>query len=167
MSRLNSDIFSLEETFLPWLEKTTSAMIPLLHPPIPKGYQAAPITALPQPLYRLESVTSATIIPVATSNGTPTIDEKKVETFIQDDDDVLQPGWTWTTLKKNKRVTAEGWFQDVREIDLQLEQPVEFVPVVCLLCSRNAYFACTGMSRDLSAHSSRKPPKTKFRRFSP
>lgn len=141
-------------------------MIPLLHPPIPKGHQAPPITVLPQPLYRLESVTSATIIPVATLNGTPSIDEKKVETFIEDDDDVLQPGWVWTTLKKNKRVTAEEWFQDVREIDLQLEQPVEFVPAVYLLCSRNAHFAYTGMSRDLSAHLSRRPLKRKFRRFS-
>lgn len=114
-------------------------MIPLLHPPVPKEYQAPPITALPRPLYRLENVTSATTLPVATSNGTPAIDEKKVKTSIEDDDDVLQPGWTWTTLKKNKRVTAEGWFQDVREIDLELEQPVEYVLV--LLCSRNAYFA--------------------------
>ncbi|KAJ9116945.1 hypothetical protein QFC22_004603 [Naganishia vaughanmartiniae] len=40
-------------------------------------------------------------------------------------DDVLEPGWVWTRLARNKRVTDEGWFQDVREIHLQLEQALE------------------------------------------
>lgn len=102
-------------------------MIPLLHPPVPEEYQAPPIISLPRPLYQLQNVTSTTTIPVATSDGTATMDEKKVKTSIQDSDDVLEPGWVWTTLKQNKRVTAEGWFQDVREIDLELEQPIEYV----------------------------------------
>ncbi|GHJ86425.1 hypothetical protein NliqN6_2827 [Naganishia liquefaciens] len=118
----------LEETFLPWLEKTMSAMIPLLHPPVSKEIQAPPIVALPQPLYRLENVDSAATIHVASSHGTPASDGKKVKASIEDDDDVLQPGWLWTTLKTNKRVTAEGWFQDVREIDLNLEPPVAYDP---------------------------------------
>lgn len=34
------------------------------------------------------------------------------------------PDWGWATLTKNKRVTAEGWFQDVREFELELESGV-------------------------------------------
>lgn len=117
----------LEETFVPWLERTTAAMIPLLHPPISREYQAPPIIALPQPLYRLENVTSAATIPVSTSDGTATAHKKQVKASFQDGDDVLEPGWVWTTLKRNKRVTAEGWFQDVREIELELEEPFEYV----------------------------------------
>lgn len=31
--------------------------------------------------------------------------------------------WVWATLLKNERVTKEGWWQDVREIELDFEDP--------------------------------------------
>lgn len=120
----------LEETFLPWLERTTSAMLPLLHPSPPISFKVLPITALPRPLYRLEKVTPTATVSVSTSAGHATTDKKQVGDCLEDGDDVLEPGWVWTKLKRNKRVTTEGWFQDVREIHLELEQPLECV-VVC------------------------------------
>ncbi|KAJ9101001.1 hypothetical protein QFC20_005285 [Naganishia adeliensis] len=118
----------LEETFLPWLERTTGAMLPLLDPPPPITFKPAPITALPPPLYYLDMVTPSTTLSVANSNGHVTAEKKQVGDSLEDGDDVLEPGWVWTRLKRNKRVTAEGWFQDVREIHLEMEQPLEYAP---------------------------------------
>jgi sulfite reductase alpha subunit-like flavoprotein len=36
--------------------------------------------------------------------------------------ELLKPhDWTWSTLAKNTRITAKDWWQDVREIELDLE----------------------------------------------
>lgn len=114
---------------MPWLERTTGAMLPLLDPPPPITFKPAPITALPPPLYYLDMVTPSTTLSVANSNGHVTAEKKQVGDSLEDGDDVLEPGWMWTRLKRNKTVTAEGWFQDVREIHLEMEQPLECVEV--------------------------------------
>lgn len=103
------------------------AMLPLLDPPPPITLKPAPITALPPPLYHLDMVPPSTTLSVTDSNGHATAETKQVGDSLEDDDDVLEPGWLWTKLKRNKRVTAEGWFQDVREIQLEMEQPLEYV----------------------------------------
>jgi hypothetical protein len=102
-------------------------MLPLLDPLPPITLNPAPITALPSPLYHLDMVPPSTTLPVTDSNGQATAETKQVGDSLEDDDDVLEPGWVWTRLKRNKRVTAEAWFQDVREIQLEMEQPLEYV----------------------------------------
>ena len=42
-------------------------------------------------------------------------------------DDTKPSDWTWARLTRNHRVTAEGWWQDVREIELEFEDPSMYV----------------------------------------
>lgn len=103
------------------------AMLPLLDPPPPATFNASPITALPSPLYHLDMVNTSTTLAAAPTNGEATAEKKQVGDSLDHGDDVLEPGWVWTKLRRNKRVTAEGWFQDVREVHLDLEQASECV----------------------------------------
>ena len=39
--------------------------------------------------------------------------------------DLCKPdNWAWATLKKNQRVTRADWWQDVREIELEMDDKV-------------------------------------------
>jgi len=40
---------------------------------------------------------------------------------MNEESDALEPGWKWAKLRRNTRVTDADWWQDVREIDLDLE----------------------------------------------
>ncbi|KAJ9113897.1 hypothetical protein QFC19_000091 [Naganishia cerealis] len=113
-----------EETFLPWLDRTTSAMLPMLHPPPPATLQVPPTTSLPPPLYRICKVSHTASVPSVKGNGVHD-SQKNMGESLSSGDDELEPGWIWTRLGWNKRVTDEGWFQDVREIHLELEQALE------------------------------------------
>jgi hypothetical protein len=42
---------------------------------------------------------------------------------LRDRQEVMEEGTTWARLRKNKRVTPEDWWQDVREIELEIEDP--------------------------------------------
>jgi hypothetical protein len=117
------------------------AMLPLLDPPPPPSFTPLPVTSLPPPLYHLDIVATSTTLAVRAPNGDATAENKQVGDSLDDGDDVLEPGWVWTRLKRNKRVTAEGWFQDVREIHLELEQALECVDsrrsrTCAYMCSR-------------------------------
>jgi len=102
-----SYLFRIEETFLPWLNRTVDTILPLLTP------QATPFepysrTDLPPPLYQLKFLEDA---PQGSTSASQ----------INDESDALEPGWKWAKLRRNTRVTDGDWWQDVREIDLDLE----------------------------------------------
>lgn len=90
----------IEETFVPWLDRTVDSMLAFL--PIASSSKTLSATDLPPPLYSLEPVPST----IDDANGLP---------------DRLDRGWHWATLQKNARVTSDDWWQDVREVELELE----------------------------------------------
>ncbi|GAA6005265.1 NAPDH-dependent diflavin reductase [Rhodotorula paludigena] len=101
--------WGVESTFPGWLDTFFAAVDPL-HPPAP-GFVPLPPTALPPARIRLEKVAS------------PSSSSARARA---DDAPLL---WTddarWARLVKNERVTAEDWYQDVREIELELEDVEE------------------------------------------
>jgi hypothetical protein len=101
-------LIRIEETFIPWLEKTTQVLLPFLPSP-PTTFKIYEGTAIPPPIYHLRFLDSDGPI-----NGKET---EELET----EEDALDPGWIWAKLEKNERVTDSSWFQDVRRIDLKLE----------------------------------------------
>lgn len=125
-----SSRFSLEETFRPWLQQTLDAMLPLL-PTIAGFVEPIPSTSLPPPLYAMDyqQPLNGTFDKLKLySNGvdTPTPPQSApARKGDQDNGHGSQPlkpdDWIWANLVKNRRVTAEDWWQDVREIELELE----------------------------------------------
>jgi hypothetical protein len=90
----------IEETFGPWLEETVKLMLP--HLPEPK-VQAAERTDLPSPIY--------TLVP-----------EEPLESLSLDDH--KPDDWVWARLSRSERVTPEDWWQNVREVEFELESPL-------------------------------------------
>lgn len=131
---------SIEESLLPWLEGTLAAMVPYL--PGPSCTQLAD-TDLPPPIYRLGPVEGADVesaldhlhltnehqsdanaeytdIPVAADGGTSGSESNDITKSARAM--VYHPaGWNWATLTRNQRVTSPDWWQDVREVELELE----------------------------------------------
>lgn len=124
-------ICSIEETLLPWLAKTLETFVPYL-----PGPSTPPLgsTELPPPIYRLEPVDEA-----AVSLDSLSLDDENGEVYADVPEEYRSqskaaraararvyhpPGWGWATLSKNQRVTSKDWFQDVREIELELEPGV-------------------------------------------
>ena len=99
------------------MEATLDAICPYLPGPSEPPMSS---TALPPPAYRMEpalhlSKLSLKDQPAVTKGDSVTVDADAV---------YAPPDWGWATLANNKRVTAEGWWQDVREIDLATEPDV-------------------------------------------
>lgn len=72
-------------------------------------------TDLLPPAYRLEPVLD---IGKLSLKDDPAVSKKGDSVTVDADAVYAPPGWEWATLAKNERVTAKGWWQDVREIDL-------------------------------------------------
>lgn len=121
----------IEESLLPWLEKTLAAFVPYLPGPCSPPLAASD---LPPPIYRLEPVSD-----IEAALGSVSIDGDSGPCYAdipdkyRDENPIVSaararvyhpPGWGWAVLGKNRRVTAQGWFQDVREIELELEDGV-------------------------------------------
>lgn len=114
--------FRIEETFLPWIERTITALKSYQIPPS-NTFQPYSSTSIPPPLYRIMPIASSSSHTNGSSdtNGLTPRAERKLD----EEEDALEPGWTWARLDRNDRVTAEDWFQDVREIELSLEEQIE------------------------------------------
>jgi hypothetical protein len=97
----------IEETFLPWLDRTVDTILPLLTPRA-TPFEPYSRTDLPPPLYHLRFLEDA-------PEGSNSVAQMNEES------DALEPGWKWAKLRRNTRVTDVDWWQDVREIDLDLE----------------------------------------------
>ena len=140
----------IEETFRPWLEQTLDLMLPYLPPPHLDYIPPLP-TSLPPPIYSLEPEDESKFACLSLSpptNGHSSHDTGQTRktngrTLIADGvagsqtaptraidpggDDTKPSDWTWAHLTRNTRVTAEGWWQKVREIELEFEDPSTYV----------------------------------------
>lgn len=119
---------SYEETFLPWLKNTVDVMLP--HLPVEPSFTARPATAIPGPIYSLDYTPEVSDLSLSDSP----VGHQPVEpapTRVEDaangvTGDAEKPDdWLWATLRRNKRVTKDDWWQEVREIELELEVPAD------------------------------------------
>ncbi|GAA5905511.1 hypothetical protein JCM6882_004772 [Rhodosporidiobolus microsporus] len=101
--------WGVESTFPQWLDSFMSAIDPLF-PPLP-GFTKLSPTAVPPSRIRLEKVGSSTA-----SNGLATAEKAPVP---------WSEDCRWAKLARIERVTAEDWYQDVREIELEVEDVEE------------------------------------------
>ncbi len=118
--------YRIEETFIPWLKRTMDAMLPYLPPPSPSLTYGP--TALPPPLYELSPASLSNGFQSLNPNGDAVSMLANHTSHLNIGDHrkkyrqhTLEEGMTPVTLRKNKRVTPEEWWQDVREIELELE----------------------------------------------
>jgi hypothetical protein len=115
----------IEEAFLPWLRQTVDLMIPHL-PPVSDDFVPQPSTSLPLPIFTLE-YTAPSFNNLSLSGETNCSDAETASSRVVDQmhgvgsSSSKPDDWMWATLTRNKRVTKEGWYQDVREIELQIE----------------------------------------------
>lgn len=119
---------------MPWLQQTLDLYLPYL-PLISPTFQTIEPSALPSPIYKISPAsTSKTVehdlsldrlsISFPIPNGKPApvrvedqARDKASASRIKPDD------WVWATLKKNIRITSKDWWQDVREIELEFDDP--------------------------------------------
>ena len=104
-------------------------MLPLL-PAVPGFSEPLPSTELPPPLYRMDYQSlDGTFDKLKLHNNggdasTPpqSAPSRKVDQLNGHGDEALKADdWIWARLVKNERVTADGWWQDVRGIELDVE----------------------------------------------
>ncbi|WVO15705.1 NADPH-dependent diflavin oxidoreductase 1 [Cryptococcus depauperatus] len=128
----------IEDAFLPWLKSTLDLFLPYL-PPTRPGPSEISAMDLPPPIYRLKPVKENLAEDISfdrlslstTSNGHSTTAPARI--IDQGENRMLRQtrelnDWTWVTLKKHNRVTSQGWWQDVREIELELEDSLNYAP---------------------------------------
>lgn len=116
----------LEQSFLPWLKETVDLLVPHLEP-MPGAIDIMEYD-LPEPIYHLEWVHDLEALSLedthrkASEGGKAEIIGSRQEDQDRHAEGVYKPkDWKWARLRTNKRVTKEDWFQDVREIELELE----------------------------------------------
>jgi sulfite reductase alpha subunit-like flavoprotein len=119
----------IEDTFVPWLQQTLDLMLPLL-PTTEADFSSRSALDVPSALYDMEPIalngdfeklrlhSNGTDAEVPPQSAPPrNLDEADGSEL-----ELLKPhDWTWVTLAKNMRITAKDWWQDVREIELNLE----------------------------------------------
>ncbi|WVQ68745.1 NADPH-dependent diflavin oxidoreductase 1 [Kwoniella botswanensis] len=129
----------IEDALIPWLKQTLDTFLSYL--PVSPDYSPISSTDLPLPIYSLTSIASSSNskrkqkedgldIPLEglsisslpnghTASEAPT---RVADVLHHESNGVIKPDdWVWATLRKNKRVTKEDWWQDVREIELEFE----------------------------------------------
>lgn len=94
---------SVESTFPGWLDQLMASIDPLFPPEA--GFTSHALDTVPPPRIRLEKVGST-----SAANGHT---EQAPLLWTEDA--------SWAKLVRNERVTAEDWYQDVREVELELE----------------------------------------------
>ena len=115
------------------MEQTLGLMLPHLPLP-PPGFTISPSTSLPPPVYALDrqSVRLPSINGLSLSNaingraGSEAAPARTSDEINGHGVGCVKPDdWTWARLTHKKRVTADEWWQDVREIELESEDPNE------------------------------------------
>ena len=104
---------------MPWLQQTVDLVLPHLPTPL-ASFKEDPNTSLPPPIYNLEYEPS---IGKLTLNAEQTEAPTRMEDALNgvNQDDGKPQDWIWARLARNRRVTKEGWWQDVRDIELEIE----------------------------------------------
>ncbi|KAG8833491.1 NAPDH-dependent diflavin reductase [Serendipita sp. 399] len=98
--------FGYETALMPWMEKLFNGLLEMM--PLPEGLEILPASQLPSP--------------------------SAILTFVQDDvprpllpvEPVTQ--YHEASLLSNKRITADGWYQDVRHLQFYFTDPVTWNP---------------------------------------
>ncbi|GAA5965690.1 hypothetical protein JCM3765_003217 [Sporobolomyces pararoseus] len=100
--------FGVESTFPQWSTKLFERLQASFPPPL--DFETMSDSALPPPSVTVRPSSEATNSSLYSPNGEAVIPEG------------LQwaPDCTWAKLVKNERVTREGWWQDVREIEIEI-----------------------------------------------
>lgn len=119
------------------MKETVEIILPHLEPPLSFSDRSA--TDLDEPIFKIDlvgesqndlagSLESLCIDGHGKSNGK--MEESRVATAapIREEDTANGVGgwwkpddWTWATVKRNHRVTRADWWQEVREVELDLE----------------------------------------------
>lgn len=122
-------------------------MLPLL-PTVEPDFTPRSVLDIPSPLYKMEPTALNGIFEKLRlhSNGTDTeappqsAPPRHADEANGSELELLKPhDWTWARLAKNTRITANDWWQDVREIELDLEdaQAARYLPgSICSLQPR-------------------------------
>ncbi|ORY24115.1 putative NADPH-ferrihemo protein reductase [Naematelia encephala] len=115
----------IEQAFLPWLKETVNTMIPHL-PSLSPNFMPIDTTALPPPIFTLRSTAEEPPLHglsiSSDSPSTQAVPARAKDTTNGHSHEPSKPDdWYWTRLTRNSRVTQEGWWQDVREIELEYE----------------------------------------------
>jgi hypothetical protein len=105
----NSVLNSVESTFPAWLDSYMTAIDPLFPPPA--DFTKLPLTAVPPARVKLEKVSS-----FSSPNDIAPFETQPIPW----DDDCR-----WAKLVETTRATAEDWYQDVRAIELEVEDVEE------------------------------------------
>jgi hypothetical protein len=120
---------SIEDTFVPWLQQTLDLMLPLL-PTVDSDFKPQSELDVPRALYTMDPIAlNGTFEKLRLhSNGTnvetppQSAPPRNLDEVNGSELELLKPhDWTWATLAKNTRITAKDWWQDVREIELDIE----------------------------------------------
>ncbi|GAA5935527.1 hypothetical protein JCM1841_003704 [Sporobolomyces salmonicolor] len=90
--------WGVESTFPTWLDDLFAAIDPLFPPP--PGFIKLPLSAVPLPRIRLEKAPSCSRVEMA---PVPWAEDAR-----------------WAKVVENRRATAEGWYQDVRNFEVEL-----------------------------------------------
>lgn len=126
----------IEEQLVPWLKQTADTMSKWLEP-VP-GHVHRDITELDDPIYAFdwqdEERAVSTDLKRLSLNGTenglrPRHNGSESDAIASGGPDgksgfcegVKPDGWVWARLRSNRRVTDAEWYQDVRDIELELE----------------------------------------------
>lgn len=100
-------------------------MLPHLPPPH-TTFEPISTTSLPPPIFALDysspSLNGLSLDERANGKAAQVAPARIVDQAHGAASTDLKPDdWSWARLTKNKRVTKEGWWQDVREIELEIE----------------------------------------------
>ncbi|GAA5973567.1 hypothetical protein JCM21900_005453 [Sporobolomyces salmonicolor] len=90
--------WGVESTFPTWLDDLFAAIDPLFPPP--PGFIKLPLSAVPPPRIKLEKAPSCSRVEMA---PVPWAEDAR-----------------WAKVVENRRATAEGWYQDVRNFEVEL-----------------------------------------------
>ncbi|WVQ97522.1 NADPH-dependent diflavin oxidoreductase 1 [Kwoniella sp. CBS 9459] len=131
----------IEDAFLPWLKQTLDTIVPHLPGPSASFVPLKPVD-LPPPIFSVRSAPGPARngnghtgedlhlerLSISPSNGDRTSAPVRQEDRARHHDYVnglpsKPDDWVWATLKKNERVTKQDWWQDVREIELEFDDP--------------------------------------------
>lgn len=95
-------MFRFDGTFEPWLVKLSERLLELY--PLPTGVTITPET-IPNPRVQVAE------------GGIPQASKPSL----------VPQGYLLATVVRNKRITAQDWYQDVRHLELTFDDDIEYV----------------------------------------
>jgi sulfite reductase alpha subunit-like flavoprotein len=124
--RLSYHLCRIEGALDPWVERLFESLLALF--PLPQGLEILPAHHLRPSRITMTSCRDITDTQhtAPQSPGTP----------------------AFATLKSNRRITSQDWYQNVRHLEFELDTPVEYVSILLL---QNDVVHVTGSCQEISA----------------